>query len=155
MVGNAPNTIGTREFPVYIPLINRAPRIEYRCPNGHVVAREPKGFVWLGDPERRCPVCGTVTRVGAYVEWDDLAPRDRGRVVRGKLAAMLLGGVFLGALIGALLAVTAVVIEADESVALLLLGFGFALGVLSYPARFAIEVAASRRRSARRSSATP
>jgi hypothetical protein len=128
---------------------------EYRCPNGHLVARELAGVTRLGDPERTCKTCGLPVHVDAYREWPEMDARQRRGVRIGTAFAVVFAGGAIGVLAGAVAAVVALLLDAPDDVTVGMLVAGMALGFAVPGLHTLWQVRASRMRVARRARSDP
>lgn len=126
---------------------------EYRCPNEHVVAREIKHVVRLGDPDVRCPKCGLVTRVDAYREWADMTPRQRRGVVIGDVLALVFAGSTLGIVLWTVIAVMGLLAGLPDDTLIVMAALAFLVGVCVPAVRQSAMIRASKQRSAAREGA--
>ena len=126
---------------------------EYRCPNGHRVARELKYVVQLGDPNVRCPTCGLVTRVDAYREWADMTPGQRRGVVIGDVLAVVFAGGTLGIVLGTVIAVMGLLAGLPDDTLIVMAALAFLVGVCVPAVRQSALIRASKQRSAAREGA--
>jgi len=126
---------------------------EYRCPNGHAVARELKHVVRLGDPNVRCPECGLVTRVDAYREWADMTPGQRRGVVIGDVLAVVFAGGTLGIVLGAVIAVMGLLAGLPDDTLIVMAALAFLVGLCVPAVRQSALIRASKQRSAAREGA--
>lgn len=122
--------------------------VEYLCPAGHVVTRLTDRVVYLGSPERRCPLCGTATTVPQYCEWTDMTDAQRQAIVRGFVMNTIFAGSGVG-LLYLMISVTAAVMAALPGPSVLLLAaVSFALGVGTVAALHVVRVRQSVSRTA-------